>query len=382
MTRLRGRWRLLTLALLLQANIAMATASNCDLWPSWKTYRTHLLDSGRVVDAESERKITTSEGQSYGLFFALVANDRERFEQILEWTENNLAQGDLTRHLPAWLWGHRDDDSWGVMDANPAADADLWIAYTLTQAGRLWKERRYRVLSQLLARQILHEESVTIPGLGLSLLPAPSGFQIAPGAWRLNPSYVPIQLLRGLAATEFDSAWSQMIEPAVGLIKGAAPAGFAADWVQYEAGKGFKSDAASQAVGSYNAIRVYLWAGMLDAAEPQRQGLLMQLQPMAQTVVQQTAPPEFVDTQSGRVKGTGPAGFSAALIPFLMASGESHAAQQQTLRVTSHPATPTAYYNQSLSLFGVGWQDGFFKFNKDGALTPRWKQACARSFRH
>jgi endoglucanase len=29
-----------------------------------------------VIDPSDARKITTSEGQSYGLFFALAANDR------------------------------------------------------------------------------------------------------------------------------------------------------------------------------------------------------------------------------------------------------------------------------------------------------------------
>src|SRR5207253_9506464 len=105
------------------------------------------------------------------------------------WTENNLAQGDLTAHLPAWIWGKRDDGSWGVIDTNPAADADLWIAYTLLEAGRLWQERRYTALGSVIAARIVRDETATLPGLGRTVLPGPVGFRLRADAWRLNPSY-------------------------------------------------------------------------------------------------------------------------------------------------------------------------------------------------
>jgi hypothetical protein len=75
------------------------------LWALWDKYAPRIVDAhGRVIDhAAGDR--TTSEGQSYGLFFSLVAGDRERFEKILDWTQNNLSGGDLGARLPAWLYG-------------------------------------------------------------------------------------------------------------------------------------------------------------------------------------------------------------------------------------------------------------------------------------
>lgn len=353
-------------------------AAPCAHWPAWKIYKTHLLEDGRVVDAESERKITTSEGQSYGLFFALIANDRASFDKIFDWTENNLAQGDFIQHLPAWQWGHRDDGSWGVMDSNSAADSDLWIAYTLAQAGHLWKERRYRVLSQLIAHRILREETAQIPGLGLTLLPAPVGFTPDADVWRLNPSYVPIQVLRGMSVSDAKSPWPLLIESSAKLLRESAPAGFSPDWVLYKAGEGFRPDADTQGIGSYNSIRVYLWAGMLDAGESLRRDLLKTFAPMAVRTVQQGAPPEVVNTKTGESTTIGPAGFSAAMLPFLQAQGETKATAQQRQRIEKNPASPTAYYNQSLTLFGLGWLEGYYRFNKDGSLRPRWSKECAR----
>lgn len=377
MNVLRARHLILILGALLAA-ASEAASAHCETWPAWQTYKAHLLDGGRVVDAGSERKITTSEGQSYGLFFALVGNDRAGFEKILEWTENNLAQGDFIQHLPAWHWGRRDDGSWGVLDSNSAADSDLWIAYTLAQAGRLWKERRYRVLSKLIAHRILREEAVQIPGLGLSLLPAPAGFTPAANVWRLNPSYVPIQLLRGMAASDALSPWVELIEPSMRLSQDSAPVGFAPDWVLYEASKGFRPDAETRGIGSYNAIRVYLWAGMLHPQEPLRRSLLDHLKPMAQRTADNGVPPETVNTQTGVGDADGPAGFSAALLPFLHALGEKQALQRQRQRLQAAPAPMTAYYNQSLTLFGLGWLEGYYRFNRDGSLRPRWSQPCGR----
>lgn len=59
-------------------------------WPAWEQFKQdYMSEGGRVIDPSDARKITTSEGQSYGLFFALVANDRKAFDQLLAWTRDN-----------------------------------------------------------------------------------------------------------------------------------------------------------------------------------------------------------------------------------------------------------------------------------------------------
>src|SRR5882757_11239868 len=60
-------------------------------WPLWESYTSNAFDAqGRIVDHSAGDR-TTSEGQAYGMFFALVANDRARFEKLLNWTQDNLA---------------------------------------------------------------------------------------------------------------------------------------------------------------------------------------------------------------------------------------------------------------------------------------------------
>lgn len=351
-------------------------AAGCD-WPQWTTFRTQLVsDDGRVIDSSTPNQHTVSEGQAYALFFALVANDRPAFEKLLQWTENNLAQGDLTARLPAWQWGLRDDGTWAVMDANAASDADVWIAYALGEAGRLWNVRRYTVLSNVMAHRILREETADIPGLGLTLLPGPVGFAVGKNRWRLNPSYVPLPILRRLALNDPDSPWPAVIASSQRVITESAPIGFSPDWVLYQAGKGFSPDVETQADGSYNSIRVYLWAGLMDAKDPARAAILDALRPMAVYVATHGVVPEHVDTRSGVVKGNGPSGFVAAMIPFLDATGDVDATRKLRVTLADHPVPQNAYYSQALALFAQGGASGPFRFSGDGTLIPRWTQSC------
>ena len=368
--------RSLALALgLMAAALPSLAAGECRIWPAWDGFRERFVsEGGRVVDPATPRLQTTSEGQSYALFFALVANDRAAFDRILRWTEDNLAGGDLTARLPAWQWGRRDDGTWGVIDGNAAADSDLWIAYALAEAGALWKNPKYAALGELLAERILREETADLPGLGRTLLPGPRGFQPEPGLWRLNPSYVPLQLIRRMAALYPQSDWRRLAPTSVELIVRSAPRGFAPEWVAYKANAGFRPDPDSRAEGDFNAIRVYLWAGMLAHDDPARPVLLKTLAPMGRYVADHGMPPLQSQTREGVSSGGGPAGFSAALLPFLAASRQPDALRQQRLRIEAKSPLERSdnYYDQVLTLFGLGWTEERYRFARNGSLVPQW----------
>ncbi len=359
------------------ASLPAQQASLACAWPAWAAFEAGFLRAdGRVLDPSSPQAQTVSEGQSYALFFALVQNDRATFERILRWTQDNLAAGDLSLRLPGWQWGRRADGSFGVLDENSAADADLWLAYTLGEAGRLWQDRRYRALASLLADRILREETAVVPGLGPSLLPGAHGFAPAQGQWRFNPSYTPPFLMRWFAARSADARWAGMQASALRVLRESASAGFAPDWAYYrEPTAAAALPPAAQRVGGYDAIRVYLWVGMTAAADPQRAALLQQLAPMAERTERDGAPPQTVDAGTGAAQGAGPVGFSAALLPFLTALGRPAALAAQEARLRAQPPAADAYYDQVLALFGTGWRERRFAFAADGSLLPAW-QPC------
>jgi endoglucanase len=359
---------------------ALPAAPSCGAngWPNWQRYQSlYVSADGRVIDASTPAQITTSEGQSYALFFALVANDRAAFRKVLEWTQNNLAQGDLGRRLPAWQWGANADGDWQVLDDNPASDADLWIAYTLGEAGRLWHEPAYIALGKRVAQRILQEEVALIPGLGTTLLPAPRGF-VRGRDWRLNASYAPLQVLRGLARQTGNELWSDLRTTSAKLIIASAPRGFAADWTTYRVPDGFMIDAETQGVGSYNAIRVYLWAGMLANGDSLRAKLVQLLAPMASDTAARTEPIESVNTQTLVKQGSGSPGFSAALLPLLASAKQPQALSSHRERVEREALQEPAYYSDSLALFGLGWLDERYRFDAAGQLIVSW-QTCRRA---
>ena len=368
-------------------------------WPLWEAYAQHFVDGqGRVIDRSAGDR-TTSEGQAYAMFFALIDNDRNRFDRLLDWTEANLAGGDLTTRLPAWDWGRAGGGEWKIRDSNSASDADLWLAYTLIEAGRLWKEPRFATLGRTLARLIARQEVVLVQGVGTVLAPGPSGFHVDDHAsepagqssdrWILNPSYLPPPLLARLAQAVPDGPWASVQDTLPTLIGGAASHGFAMDWVS--AGNGTvkpsppprESSAGAREehpAGSYDAIRVYLWAGLTDAGAPGTASLDTQLSGMTAYMRSAATPPLEVDPTGSVVRAESPPGFSAAVIPLLNRIGLKTQARAQADRLlATHDAGSglygrgMEYYDQNLALFSTGFTEQRFRFERDGRLHVRWK---------
>jgi endoglucanase len=352
-------------------------ANTCK-WPQWETFKSVYIEQGRVIDASDTRLITTSEGQSYALFFALVANDQQAFAQVLKWTEKNLAGGDLTARLPAWLWGKRGNGTFGILDTNSASDSDLWIAYTLVEAGRLWNNYYYQSLGHLLAARILREETVTLRTIGTVLLPAQKGFEFG-DHYRVNPSYVPLQLIARMQALYPQYSWDSMYKASVEMLEQTMPHGFSPDWATLKYGK-YSQDTVAGSIGSYNAIRTYLWAGMLDDQVAEKSLLVRKMQPLIKATSSLGAPPREVDTQTGKYSQMGDAGFSAAVIPLLASSGNDSVLAKQVNRAQSLLVSDNNghYYSNVLSLFGLGWYENLFRFGVNGELIPAWSSQCQR----
>jgi endoglucanase len=357
-------------------------AQQCD-WPAYRLFVERVVQAdGRVVDRSTDAQQTTSEGQSYAMFFALVANDRATFDRLLGWTRTNLSANQFDANnlrLPAWQWGKRQDGSLGVMDPNSASDSDLWIAYDLFQAGRLWKEPMYTKLAYALATQIVKQEIVDLPGLGPMLLPGPQGFRVG-DITRLNPSYLPLPLLRGLAHEMPDGPWAKLAQNAAKMIRVTSPRGYAPDWAAYQNGQ-FVVDPKNGDVGSYDAIRVYLWAGMASSSDPLARAWLDALGGMRQSVAQTGFPPEKVSTISGATSGEGPLSYWGALAPYFKALNDERGlglarTHLEALVVPPGAGREPVYYDRVLGLFGGGFVDGRYRFDENGRLTPNWRSAC------
>src|SRR5580765_235304 len=357
-----------------------ASASTSSDWPEWNDFSDRFVQAdGRVIDVTFERK-RTSEGQSYGLFFALVANQRAQFDTLLKWTSDNLADGQLGDKLPAWLWGLRADGSWGVKDRSAASDADLWIAYSLLEAARLWNAPGYADTGRKLLARIRSIEVAEAAGVGPVLLPGALGgtvgYTLDKGRFGINPSYLPGFMFRYLAAADPKGPWQSVWDAHMRLapkifIAGVAPDNFVID----SAGR-VMPDVEREPSGSYDAIRVYLWAGMSGRSG---QEMLKMLSTYAELTRKLGAPPEKVDPLTGVALRSdySPIGFSGAVLPFLSALDDKATLEKQRDRVRAAAlrakrGESTQYYDQVLILFGQGWLDGRYRFDDQGRLQPKW----------
>lgn len=410
--------------------LSAAGARAQSAWPLWNAYASRFIDPhGRVIDFKAADH-TTSEGQSYALFFALVANDRPRFDRVLAWTRDNLAGGDMNARLPGWLWGKSKDGKWQLLDSGPASDSDCWIAYDLLEAGRLWNEPAYTKIAHSMIAKIGRQEVADLPGFGPMLLPGLPVSWIHNRTWTLNASYLPLFIFERFAQADPSGPWQSIARNVPLFLAQSNRRGFAMDWNNYTPAGGFQpapppgpppappkpavepkpaaaGNAAQKAnpsapyfvpirkpaapapqkplppppsLGSYDAIRVYLWAGMLDPATHGCSDMLISLSGMAAYLADHGAPPEKVDADGTPLAQDGPVGFSAAVLPYLRAlprADKSFAEQRARLSAQLDPATglygkDPAYYDQNLTLFATGFLDGRFRFAPRGELKVEW----------
>lgn len=364
-------------------------------WPLWQSWAArYVQEDGRMLSSSMQPNHSTSEGQSYGMFFALVGNDQSRFDRLWSWTKANMLGSDLSR-LPGWLWGQGKDGQWKLQDANSASDADLWIVYALLEASRVWQRSDYRDDALRLLKTIESKLVVTLPGFGKMVLPGPEGFVQPDALWRLNPSYLPLPLLKRLSKEDPKGPWKEIADNTVKMIRASSPKGYAADWVGYKGTSSqtgqFVNDPINGEVGSYDAIRVYLWAGMTPKSDARFTSLLVALGGMAKSTAATGIPPEKVQVVVGTTDGKSPFGYSAALVPYFIAKGQPRLAEQQRRRAQesidaafaqgTQRAEPL-YYNVMLSLFAFGWADKRYQFRDDGTLKLSWETSCVRAVLH
>lgn len=234
------------------------------LWPKFKSAFLH--PSGRIID-NGNGGVSHSEGQGYGLWLALGANDRSAFDTMLQWTEATLARPD--RALFAWRYDPRRSDP--VSDKNNATDGDIFIAWALARAAELWREPAYAKRSEEIRAAILADLVVERFGWRL-LLPGLDGFS-SPNLVTVNPSYFIWPAFDKFRAIDGASVWGSLISDSEKLLTAArfGPRRLPTDWVDVTAGPTLAPAASKPTRFGFDAIRIPLYAlagGRSDLVSP------------------------------------------------------------------------------------------------------------------
>jgi endo-1,4-beta-D-glucanase Y len=233
---------------------------------NWEAYRTRFIEStGRIID-NANGNISHSEGQGYGLLLAFAAGDRRTFEQIWTFTYTEFLIRD--DGLAVWKWDPNATPH--VSDRNNASDGDILIAYALAKAGAAWKEQRYTLMAQRIARAIGRTSINKSTGRTI-LLPGTQGFGYNDRADApvVNLSYWIFEAFPTLAslAPEFD--WNGAWREGITLLQqtNASKVRLPPDWMSIRDRADFRPAEGFPPEFGYNALRIPLYllrAGMTD----------------------------------------------------------------------------------------------------------------------
>ena len=244
------------------------------LQASWQSYaRRFISPEGRVVLSERGGE-SISEAQAYALMRALWAGDETAFGRVYAWTQGHLSrqksQGD---HLLAWHWGKKPDGSWGVLDWNTAADADLDYAMAIWLAARRgWRppaplpdygEQAHRIAADIIAKEV-----VALPTNEVLL--APGNWREAAAPFLINPSYFSPAAYRLFAQARFGVSWNILhtlvypfLEHLSRNLHNTRGVGLFPDWVEVEATGLFRPFPGRDTNFGWEAVRLP-WRVALD----------------------------------------------------------------------------------------------------------------------
>ncbi|WP_157961724.1 glycosyl hydrolase family 8 [Acuticoccus kandeliae] len=227
----------------------------------WSLFQRRFMEGGRIIDVDNAGQ-THSEGQGYGLIFALEANDRGTFDQIWRFTKANLQiRSDA---LFAWRW--RADTSPRVTDTNNATDGDILIAYALLRGALQWNDRLYAHEAQMIIGDIRKKLIDTVGGRQV-LLPAYHGFKDTannPGPV-VNLSYYIYSAFQLFDALEPKAGWLDIARGGLDLTYSAQRGriGLVPDWIAVSARDVMIADGFNPR-SSYDAVRIPLYMALAN----------------------------------------------------------------------------------------------------------------------
>lgn len=190
------------------------------LTSSWEKYRSQFINKdGRVIDYSSGG-ITTSEGQSYALLRAVWVGDKDTFDNVWNWTKDNLERP--SDHLFGWRWGKKANDSYGFRessDTNSASDADTDIALALLFANDRWHDGNYKQSAEQILSDIW---KIEVARAGGNTYLTAGNWAIGQNKLYINPSYFAPYAYRIFATVDTGHDWNSLIAPGYDLLSEAS----------------------------------------------------------------------------------------------------------------------------------------------------------------
>ncbi len=247
-------YRLVTALGIVMMICGCTSAKKTNFERAWEQYQRGFYDSGRIVDT-GNGNVSHSEGQGYGMLFAVTASDKARFDSIWKWTAGTLQRADKLfswRYVPC-----PQADRTCVDDPNNASDGDLLIAWSLLRAADKWQDESYRkaamaILSALRSAVIVAKDDYVV------LLPGEQGYTYPNGDVQVNLSYWIFPALNAAADATGDDSWDDLAVSGISLIRQSNEKwSLTPDWLRITSA-GLSLDKVVNAEFGFNACRIPL----------------------------------------------------------------------------------------------------------------------------
>lgn len=226
----------------------------------WLKFKNKFInDQGRILDTGNNH-ISHSEGQGFGMLLAVANNDKETFERIWSWTNENLGIRDDS--LFAWRWD--PNNTLHIEDTGNASDGDIFIAWAMARAAKKWQSPIYlskaKELSKAIRTQLVAEsygDTLLLPG---AVWPRRKGHTV------INLSYWVYPAFEELNQIDSSPVWEKLIKTGLDLMERAKFGAWElpADWMAVKHDGNLSQLDDFPFVFGYEAVRIplyYLWAG-------------------------------------------------------------------------------------------------------------------------
>ncbi|MEC7528483.1 MAG: glycosyl hydrolase family 8 [Pseudomonadota bacterium] len=212
-----------------------STKEDSEFKSQYIAYRALFVDGGRVVDTGND-DVSHSEGQGYGMLFAVAANDKDTFDALWHWTQRTLMRED-----GLFSWRYRpcvDNSSSCIDDPNNASDGEILIAWALLRASEKWGVGKYEEDARNIVRAV-EQKLLVVNNNSVVLLPGEYGFasdQTGNSSLQLNLSYWVFPAITDLSSlSDTPSRWESLFESGLILLSNMQFSTYQlpSDWVRF-----------------------------------------------------------------------------------------------------------------------------------------------------
>ncbi|WP_375597133.1 glycosyl hydrolase family 8 [Devosia sp. Naph2] len=263
---MKRRWLLALAVISAFQTHALAQTTGSITAQEWAAYGAAFINEGRIIDG-ANGGISHSEGQGYGMLLAYLANDAESFDQIWQFTRQELMVRD--DGLVAWKWDPSVTPR--ITDQNNASDGDILIAYALIRAGEAWGRTDLIDSARTLADALGRAATMRWRGSDV-LLPGSFGFgrDDQDDGPLINLSYWVFEAFPYLARIAPETDWQGIAQTGRRLVNESrfGPAGLPTDWISLRGNEPAPAQSFEPEFG-YNSVRIPLYlmrAGTTQAA--------------------------------------------------------------------------------------------------------------------